>query len=113
MSKPTIAGWTIPSSDLPVLYQPLQPQGVTTMQDTAISKTLGIKFVGSTRPTETVIIPPGATTRDLLKQLGLGPGFQLGDARNPDILFPLDDPLFARVRDGDLLHVSATVDAGV
>ena len=82
------------------------------MDDTPVSKTLGIKFVGSTKSTENVIIPPGATTRDVLKQLGLGPGFQLGDARNPDIVFPLDDPLFARVRDGDLLHVSAMVDAG-
>ena len=82
------------------------------MQDTAVSKTLGIKSVGSKKRLRPSILPP-ALPRNLLKRLGLGPGFQLGDARNPDILFPLDDPLFARVRDGDLLHVSAAVDAGV
>lgn len=82
------------------------------MQDTAITKTLGIKFVGSTRPTENLLITPGTTTRDILAQLQLGPGYQLGDARN-DVLYRPDEVIFARVHDGDLLHVSAMVDAGL
>jgi len=76
-----------------------------------ISKNVAVKFVNSTKSTQNLVLMPGTTTRDVLQELGLGAGFQLGDARN-DTVFPPDDVLFARVHDGDLLHVSAMVDAG-
>jgi hypothetical protein len=82
------------------------------MRDTPIGKRLAIKFPGGTRHTETVIITPGTTTRELLKELNLGPGFEVSDARNEAFYRP-DEVIFARVSDGDLLHVSAMVDAGV
>jgi len=104
--------WTTPTNHLPVPYDPHQrEEGATTMRDTPISKRLAVKFVGSTRPTETVVITPGTTTRELLKELNLGPGFEISDARN-DVLYRPDEVIFARVADGDLLHISAMVDAG-
>jgi electron transfer flavoprotein alpha subunit len=108
--------WSIPSNNLPVPYEPvsvhLQPQqGVPAMRDTENVKRVFIKYVGSTKPGETVLISPGTTTRDLLNKLGLAAGYQVLDARN-DIDYQPDDVLFARVADGDLVHVSAMVDAG-
>jgi len=115
MTNATFPRWTTPSNHLPVLYDPvpvrLQPkQGATAMQD--ITKRVAIKYVGSTRPTETVILTPGTTTRDLLNKLGLVEGYQVLDARN-DTDFKPDDVIFARVADGDLVHISANVDAGI
>jgi len=117
MTKATILRWTTPSNQLPVPYEPvpvrLQPQqGDNAMHDQDITKRIAVKYVGSTRPTETVILTPGTTTRDLLIRLDLDPaGYQVLDARN-DKDFKVDDVLFARVVDGDLVHISAHVQAG-
>ena len=105
------ARWTTPSNNLPVLYDPQPQKGAIAMRDAPITKRLAVKFVGSTRPTETVIITPGTTTRELLKELNLGPGFEISDALN-EVLYRPDEVIFARVADGDLLHISAMVDAG-
>ena len=77
-----------------------------------ITKRVSTKFVGSTRGTEGHFLTPGTTTRDLLIRLGLDPaGYQVLDGRN-DKEFKLDEVLFARVADGDLLHISALVQVG-
>jgi hypothetical protein len=81
------------------------------MQDTAIIKRVHVKIVGSDRAGQNVMLAPGATTRDLLRKLGLDAGYQISDARN-DVLYGPDEVLFARVQDGDLVHASAMVDAG-
>ena len=77
------------------------------------SKSIGVKFPGSTQSPETVTLVPGNTVHDLLTKLGLGAGFQLSDARKPEVVFRPDDVLYALVEDGDLVHASAMVDAGV
>ena len=79
----------------------------------AATKSIAIKFVGGTRPTETIQLVPGNTTRDVLTKLGLGADYQLSDARKPEFVFKPDDVLYARVEDGDLVHASAMVDAGL
>ena len=76
------------------------------------SKSIAIKFVGAKRATETVTIVPGVTVADVLATLKLDRGFQLSDAKNPDIVFRSDDVLYALVQDGDLLYASALIDAG-
>ena len=83
------------------------------MAKTTTSKSIAIKFIGGGRATETVILTPGTTTHDLLTKLGLGTGYQLSDARSPEKVFGLTDVLYAMVEDGDLLHASALVDAGM
>jgi len=115
MTKPNLARWTTASNHLPALYQPqpirLTPlQGDNAMQD--ITKRLGVKYVGSKRATETAIITAGTTTRDLLIRLGLDPsGYEVLDGRN-DKNFQADEVLFARVEDGDLVHIAAHVQVG-
>lgn len=80
---------------------------------TDLNKRIGIKHLGSDRPTDSLLIAPGTTAREILSELKLDPvGFQLSDARNPDIVFRADDNVFARVSDGDMLHVAASVIAG-
>lgn len=80
---------------------------------TDLNKRLGIKHLGSDRPTDSLLIAPGTTAREILSELKLDPvGFQLSDARNPDIVFRADDNVFARVSDGDMLHAAASVIAG-
>lgn len=79
-----------------------------------ITKKIAIKFVGSNRATETLVIAPGTTTREVLAELNLDPtAFQLSDARNLDIVYRPEDIIFARVNDGDLLYASAVVLAGM
>lgn len=115
MTDTVIARWTTPSNHLPVRYQPvpvrLQPQqGVHAMQE--ITKRVAVKFVGSNRPTETVVIPPGTTTRELVRTLELDPtGYHVLDARN-DKMFGPEEIMFARVEDGDLVHIVAQVQLG-
>lgn len=83
------------------------------MTETEINKRVGIKFLGADRQTESLIIEPGTTARDMLVALKLDPvGFQLSDARNPDVVFRADDNVFARINDGDMLHAAASVIAG-
>jgi len=78
-----------------------------------INKRLAVKFVGTARPTETLTIAPGTLTSDVLRELGLDlAGFQLCDARNPSIIYGLNDVIFARVSDGDLVYAAARVEAG-
>src|SRR4051812_32889529 len=79
-----------------------------------VGKTVQVKFVGSNRKGETIQVGPGATTRDVLKELRLGTGgFQLSDARKPEVVFAPDDIVYARVEDGDLIYCSAVVSAGL
>ena len=76
-------------------------------------KTLSIKFIGSNRPAETISIEVGTSVADVLKSLGLGgAGFHLADPNQPDAVFNPTDNLYARVNDGDMLAVTAAVDAG-
>ena len=79
----------------------------------AATKSIGVKFVGATRATETVTLVPGNTTHDVLTKLELGADFQLSDARKPELVFKPDDVLYALIEDGDLVHCSSTVDAGL
>lgn len=69
-----------------------------------------VKFAGSNRQPEAVAIRPGNTARDVLRYLGLDNNFAISDHNN-DVLTP-DQPLFGRVPDGSLLHVTSVVDAG-
>ena len=80
------------------------------MSDT--TKSIAIKFVGSSRATETLKILPGTTVAEVLRKLDLGPGYELSDAQNRDVVFHAGDVLYARVEDGDLLYASSLVDAG-
>jgi hypothetical protein len=90
---------------------PLYPQGEANMQQD-ITKRLALKFPGGRRGTEMAIITASTTTRDLLTRLGLDPtGYEVLDGRN-DHSFQLDEVLFARVADGDLVHISARIDVG-
>ncbi len=75
-------------------------------------KQIGVKFIGSQRPTETLTILPGTTTRDILNSLDLNSGFQLSPSNQPETVFNPNDAIFARVEDGDMLACSAMVDAG-
>ena len=78
-----------------------------------IHKTISIKFIGSNRPAETISIEIGTSVADVLKSLGLsGGGYHLTDPNQPDAVFNPNDNLFARVNDGDMLAVTAAVDAG-
>jgi hypothetical protein len=76
------------------------------------SKSIAVKFVGSTRATETLKILPGTTCSEVLKTLGLSAGYQLSDAHKPDVVFRPTDNIYAMVEDGALLYASALVDAG-
>lgn len=82
------------------------------MSESEIGKRIAVKFVGSNRATENLVIAPGTTTREVLRELKLdGAGFQLSDGRG-DTVFNSDDVLYALVADGDLLYASAAVVAG-
>jgi len=76
------------------------------------NKTVGVKFTNSTRGTETIAVAPGTTVSDALKQLKLGGDYQLSNSRDPNVVFRPSDVLYALVDEGDLLYVSAMVDAG-
>ncbi len=74
-------------------------------------KRITVKFVGGTRPSETLTIRPGNTAGDVLGQLGLDQNFTISpDGAN--MTFNRDEPIFGAVRDGDLLYVTSVVDAG-
>jgi hypothetical protein len=76
-------------------------------------KNIPIKFIGSNRPAEQLGIEPGTTVRDVLSSLGLaGSGYHLIDPAKPEAVFNASDNLYARVEDGDMLAVTAKVDAG-
>ena len=79
----------------------------------AATKNIAIKYVGGIKATETIQLAPGNTTHDVLTKLGLGADYQLSDARKPELVFKPDDVLYAQVEDGDLVHCSSTVDAGL
>lgn len=75
-------------------------------------KQIAVKAVGGQRATVTEVIAPGTTTRDLLRKIGLdGGGFEISDNTGVRI-FDIDEVIYPLVQDGDLLHVSACVDAG-
>jgi hypothetical protein len=76
-------------------------------------KSIGVKFVGSQRATETLQMAPGTTCADVLKTLNLKGGYQLSDAQTPDRLYRPSDNLYAMCDDGTLLYASALVDAGI
>ena len=77
-------------------------------------KRLAVKFAGTNRPTETLNIAPGTLTRDVMRELALDPaGFHLVHGTNPDLIYGLDDVIYARVQDGDLVYATARVEAGV
>ena len=83
------------------------------MAKDTLSKSFGVKHIGSNKQTETVVAVPGTTTADVLNKLGLaGGGYQLSDSQNPKKVFKPTDVLYALLEDGSLLHCSALVDAG-
>jgi hypothetical protein len=85
---------------------PTQPNNQTGL------KRILIKFIGGNRPPQEVLIPPGCTTSDLLKQLGLDPrGFSISRG-TADTTFGFEEVLYPTLKDGDLLFCSALVDAG-
>jgi hypothetical protein len=113
MTKANVLRWTIPSNHLPVPYDPfpvrLQPQGETAMRDGDFCKSIAIKF-GAKRATQTLMITPGTTTQDVMRELGLGGGYQIGTA---DTVYGPDENIFPRVSDGALIYCTSIVDAGV
>jgi len=79
----------------------------------SLTKSVGIKCVGSNLSIQTVLLQPGNTCTDVLKKLNLDAGgFQLSNARDPDRVYRGSDVLYALCEDGDLLYASALVTAG-
>ena len=70
-----------------------------------------VKYAGSMRPSESVMIQPGVTAGELLRQLNLGNGYQVSKG-GVDSVFGNAEPLWPRVNDGDLVYVTSVVDAG-
>lgn len=80
----------------------IRPQG---------TKSVTVKFSGGARPAETLWIQPGLTAFEVLNKLNLGNGFILSKG-TPDTVFALDEILYPRIQDGDLLYAGSAVDAG-
>lgn len=76
------------------------------------SKSIAVKFVGTSRQTQDLKILPGTTVADVLKTLNLGAGYQLSDAKQADHVFRSTDVIYAMVDDGAMVYASALVDAG-
>ncbi len=76
------------------------------------TKRILIKFVGGTKPPQEVLIRPGTTTTDLLKELGLDSRGYFISKGSPDSTFGVDEALYPLLQDGDLIYVSSHVDAG-
>ncbi len=81
------------------------------MTDSPI-KNLTIKHVGTGKPADVVGVEPGTRVSDLLSSLGLTGGYHLVDPHNPDVVYRGTDDLYSRVEDGQVLAVTALLDAG-
>ena len=73
-------------------------------------KTLAIKFVGTDRSPEQILITPDTTVRQILEAFNLTAIYDLCDPANPDVDFRHPDTLFDRVSGGDCLAVAAMMD---
>jgi hypothetical protein len=87
MSRPAhpndFSVWLASCNDSPAAPNDPQPtsrraQAATTSNECDATKALVISFVDGTRLAEHLFITPRTTARDILTQLHLGPGFQLG-----------------------------------
>lgn len=81
------------------------------MTDSPI-KHLTIKHIGAGKPADVCGVEPGTRVSDLLSSLGLTGGYHLVDPHNPDVVYRGTDDLYSRVEDGQVLAVTALVDAG-
>jgi hypothetical protein len=75
-------------------------------------KSIGIKFPGGNRATQSVDLQPGTTVLEVLQKLNLDGQYLLSRHDRPEQPFRPADVLFPLVEDGDLLVATALVDAG-
>ena len=82
------------------------------MSEATEGKRVFIKFANGNRPGEEALITPGVTTADLLQNFGLQANqYSVGKGSQQNV-FNDDEPLYPAVNDGDVLYVTAKVDAG-
>jgi hypothetical protein len=75
-------------------------------------KRLLVKFVGGEKEPQEVLIGPGTTTADLLRELDLNTNnFSLGRGQADDV-FGADEALYPQLDDGGLVYASSQVIAG-
>ena len=74
-------------------------------------KRIAVVVAGSTRGPQDVTIEPGATSHDVLSQLGLE-GYLLS-AKGSTTYFGDDEVIYPKVVDGDLLYATTAAEVGV
>lgn len=75
-------------------------------------KSIGVKFPGGNRATQSVDVQPGTTVLEVLRTLNLDGQFLLSRHDRAEHPFRPSDVLYPLVEDGDLLVATAMVDAG-
>lgn len=76
----------------------------------AAGKAVTLKFLHG-RPSEVLVLQPGATSGEMLSQVGLGNGYQLSSGKD-NLVFGWDEVVYGQLQDGDLVYVGSLVDAG-
>lgn len=77
----------------------------------AEAKLITIKFPSGVKEAEQLLVMPGNTAKEILKKLELDGQYQLSKG-SPDTIFGIDENLYPRIEEGDLLYVTSKVDAG-
>jgi len=78
----------------------------------SMTKCLTVRFLPC-RPREDVFIFPDTSTSDVLRHSGLDPErYQLCNSRDPSIVYDLNDLIFARVSDAELVCASVLIGRG-
>ena len=90
----------------------LAPLLVAANGQASATKHISIKDIARNNPATTLGIEPGTRVSDVLKSIGHPTGFYLVDINNPDKEYRSTDDLYAAVDDGQVLALTAEVDAG-
>ena len=76
-------------------------------------KRILVKYIGGGQEPKEVIIGPGCTCNDLLTNLKLyGSDYSLSLDGSPTTAFRLNQPIYPKIEDGEILYISSNVDAG-
>ena len=75
------------------------------------AKLITVKFPSGVKEAEQLLVLPGNTAKEILKKLELDGQYQLSKG-SPDTIFGIDENLYPRIEEGDLLFVTSKVDAG-